>query len=106
MQRTVIAGGRVLSMDDAGSVFDPGAVVFEGATLTYVGMLADVALGSSDHVVGASDHLVIPGLVNAHTHAVMTLGRGLGDDLPRGEWMPRFADFADGLSLPALRAST
>ena len=37
--------------------------------------------------VALSSHLVIPGLINAHTHAAMTLLRGVGDDLPLGRWL-------------------
>ena len=33
------------------------------------------------------DHLLIPGLVNAHTHAAMTLFRGYADDIPLGQWL-------------------
>ena len=36
-----------------------------------------------------SEHLLIPGLVNAHTHAAMTLFRGLADDMPLEEWLGR-----------------
>jgi 5-methylthioadenosine/S-adenosylhomocysteine deaminase len=38
-------------------------------------------------VVHLDDHLVIPGLVNAHTHAAMSLFRGLADDLPLEVWL-------------------
>ena len=40
-----------------------------------------------EHELG--QHLLIPGLVNAHTHAAMTLLRGLADDLPLDEWLNR-----------------
>ncbi|MBK1717978.1 TRZ/ATZ family hydrolase [Thiocystis violacea] len=41
----------------------------------------------AQRVVELPDHLLIPGLVNAHTHAPMTLMRGLADDLPLMTWM-------------------
>lgn len=41
----------------------------------------------ADMVIDAAGDLVLPGLVNAHTHAAMTLFRGLGDDLPLEEWL-------------------
>ncbi len=41
----------------------------------------------ADEVVDAAGDVLLPGLVNAHTHAAMTLFRGLGDDLPLEEWL-------------------
>ena len=41
----------------------------------------------SEHVQTLPHHLVLPGLVNAHTHAAMTLFRGFADDLPLMEWL-------------------
>jgi len=40
-----------------------------------------------DEVVGADGHLLCPPMVNAHTHAAMTLFRGFGDDMPLMEWL-------------------
>jgi len=40
-----------------------------------------------DMLVERPDHVLIPGLVNAHTHAAMTLLRGLADDLPLQQWL-------------------
>lgn len=42
---------------------------------------------TADTVHDLGDHLLIPGLINAHTHAAMTLMRGLADDLPLMEWL-------------------
>jgi 5-methylthioadenosine/S-adenosylhomocysteine deaminase len=41
----------------------------------------------ADHVIERGDHVLIPGLVNAHTHAAMSLLRGLADDLPLMDWL-------------------
>ncbi|HCR78809.1 MAG TPA: TRZ/ATZ family hydrolase, partial [Alcanivorax sp.] len=41
----------------------------------------------ADEVVELGNHLLIPGLVNAHTHAAMNLFRGLADDLPLMTWL-------------------
>jgi 5-methylthioadenosine/S-adenosylhomocysteine deaminase len=43
--------------------------------------------GDADRVLDASDSLVLPGMVNAHTHASMSLLRGYADDLPLGTWL-------------------
>lgn len=42
---------------------------------------------SPRHHFVLNHHLVIPGLINAHTHAAMTLMRGIADDLPLLEWL-------------------
>lgn len=43
----------------------------------------------ADHVQSLDGHLLVPGFVNAHTHAAMSLFRGLADDLPLDEWLQR-----------------
>ena len=47
----------------------------------------DVAPRADDEVVAAEGTALVPGLVNGHTHAAMTLFRGYGDDLPLLEWL-------------------
>jgi len=44
---------------------------------------------SSDHVIDGSNSIIMPGLINAHTHAAMSLFRGYADDLPLKEWLER-----------------
>jgi len=52
------------------------------------GRIAEVGeVEDADRIVDASGSLVVPGLVNAHTHASMTLLRGYADDLPLGTWL-------------------
>lgn len=46
-----------------------------------------VAQQAGDEVLDAAGALLLPGLVNGHTHAAMTLFRGYGDDLPLMEWL-------------------
>ncbi|MGH2986875.1 MAG: amidohydrolase family protein, partial [Solirubrobacterales bacterium] len=44
---------------------------------------------AGDEVIDAAGLALIPGLVNAHTHAAMTLFRGYADDLPLMEWLQK-----------------
>jgi 5-methylthioadenosine/S-adenosylhomocysteine deaminase len=48
---------------------------------------ADVVAEAGDDVLDASGGVLLPGLVNGHTHAAMTLFRGYGDDLPLMQWL-------------------
>lgn len=60
-----------------------GDLRIEDGRITHVGEAPQHA----DEVIDADGDLVLPGLVNLHTHAAMTLLRGLGDDLPLEEWL-------------------
>lgn len=66
------------------------AVVIRGDTIAD---LLPVALAEqkwqADNTLNLDRHLVIPGLINAHTHAAMNLFRGLADDLPLMAWLER-----------------
>jgi 5-methylthioadenosine/S-adenosylhomocysteine deaminase len=82
MPQLCAAGGRVLHPD--GSVTDAD-VLFDSA-----GEIVDVGpalAGRADEVLDATDAVVVPGLVNAHTHAAMTLLRGYADDKPLDAWL-------------------
>src|SRR5215208_6425218 len=57
----------------------------ENGTIAAIG--SDVRPESGDEVIDAAGMALVPGLVNAHTHAAMTLFRGYADDLPLMEWL-------------------
>ena len=57
----------------------------EGARIAAI--RADVEAGPADEVIDAAGLALVPGLVNGHTHAAMTLFRGFADDLPLMEWL-------------------
>jgi 5-methylthioadenosine/S-adenosylhomocysteine deaminase len=59
----------------------------EGDTIAALG--PDIAPETGDQVIDAAGMALLPGLVNAHTHAGMTLFRGYADDLPLMEWLER-----------------
>jgi len=83
----LLVNGMVLTLDDQNRRFDRGAVAVRGSEIVAAGpseSLSDVKAVRTMDVEGC---LVMPGLVNAHTHAAMTLFRGLADDLPLMEWL-------------------
>jgi 5-methylthioadenosine/S-adenosylhomocysteine deaminase len=88
---TIVTGGIVVTVDGARNVFDPGAVAVDGPSIVAVGPAADIAARfSAREQVDASGSVVIPGLINTHTHAPMVLYRGLADDLPLQEWLEKY----------------
>ena len=73
-----------------GSVLTPEMTVERADVLADQGTGDILAVGdvpAGDESLDASDGLVIPGLVNAHTHLAMTLLRGYADDKPLGNWL-------------------
>ena len=84
--RLLIDGGTVVVMDEAGTVLEGGAVLVEGDRISAV-LEAATPRPAGVPVLDATGHLVIPGLVNTHGHAAMSLLRGLADDLPLMTWL-------------------
>ncbi len=69
-------------------VIDDGAVAFDDDGIRAIGTAQDVLDRYPDvPVESLADHVLMPGMVNAHTHAAMTLLRGHGDDLPLMSWL-------------------
>lgn len=85
----LIEGGMVVVMDDAGTILDGGAVLIKG---DRIAALLEPGAPRPAHVqvIDAAGHLVIPGLVNTHGHAAMSLLRGLADDLPLMTWLEEY----------------
>lgn len=95
---TVIRARYVVTMDAGYRVIENGAVRVEGARITHAGSRAEVpATGAT--VIDAGDSIVMPGLINAHTHAPMSLFRGVADDLPLNEWLEKFIFPAEARNL-------
>jgi 5-methylthioadenosine/S-adenosylhomocysteine deaminase len=87
----VVTGGIVVTVDGAGRVLSPGAVAIDGRDI--VGIDApDVIAARFDpkESIDATGQVVMPGLVNTHTHAPMVLYRGLADDLALMEWLQKY----------------
>jgi 5-methylthioadenosine/S-adenosylhomocysteine deaminase len=76
-----------VSLAVTGAVLDREAVGLraEDGLITELG--PEVAPRPADEVVDAGGAPLVPGLVNGHTHAAMTLFRGYGDDLPLMQWL-------------------
>jgi 5-methylthioadenosine/S-adenosylhomocysteine deaminase len=86
MADIIIKNAYVLTMDpDAGDLKN-GTVVIEGGKITEIG---EKTKEHAETVIDAKGSVVMPGLVNTHTHAAMTLFRGYADDLQLAEWLEK-----------------
>lgn len=85
----LINGGTILTMDAQNSVIKNGVLGIKEETISYIGGDTDKEIWAK-RVVDAKGGLVLPGLINGHTHAAMSLFRGLADDLPLMEWLNHY----------------
>ncbi len=85
----LIRNGTLLIMDKDGSTIDGGYVSMRGDSITGLGSGNGNGI-KAKKLIDAGGGLVLPGLVNSHTHAAMTLFRGLADDLPLMEWLTNY----------------
>jgi 5-methylthioadenosine/S-adenosylhomocysteine deaminase len=87
----VITGGGVVTMDPARRILSPGAVAIDGRDIVAVGTPEDVARQfAGAETIDAAGAIVLPGLVNTHTHAPMVMYRGLADDLALMDWLQKY----------------
>lgn len=85
---TLIHARWVVPVEPDGAVYEHHAVAVRGGRLVELLPARDAAARyTADQTVHLERHVLIPGLVNAHTHAPMSLFRGLADDLPLMDWL-------------------
>lgn len=84
----LLTGGYVVTMDDDLTAFPNGAMAIDGDNIVALGPAEDIARQiKAAETVDCSEQVIMPGLVNAHTHVPMTLLRGLNDDLRLDVWL-------------------
>lgn len=84
----LLSNAVVLTMDGKLNQYDPGAVAVKGDSIIAVGPEAEVKREySAKETLDCRNRILMPGLVNAHTHVPMTLLRGLADDLRLDVWL-------------------
>jgi len=87
----IVTGATVLTQNDTRQVFSPGAVAINGPDIVDVGALTDITTRfSAAQTIDARDQVVLPGLINTHTHAPMVMFRGLADDLALMDWLQKY----------------
>ena len=85
----MIKNGTILTMDRENSILEDNFLCIQGDTISHINADGE---GSFEAMitVDAKGGLILPGLINGHTHAAMSLFRGLADDLPLMEWLNNY----------------
>jgi 5-methylthioadenosine/S-adenosylhomocysteine deaminase len=87
----LISGGRILVMDEKDTVIQNGTIAVKGEYIIAVGEKETIENQYvSREILNAAGFLVMPGLINCHTHAPMTFFRGLADDLELMDWLHNY----------------
>src|SRR5215510_9242263 len=87
----ILSGGTVVTMDPGNRVIANGAVAIDGTDIVGVDTAASIAKQfRGRETINSTGQIVLPGLINTHTHAAMVLFRGLADDLALSEWLNKY----------------
>ena len=85
---TILKNAIILSMNQNYDIFDPGAIAIDGDKIVAVGHQNEIlSQYEANEVIDCGKKVLMPGLVNTHTHIPMTLLRGLSDDLRLDVWL-------------------
>jgi len=87
----LVSGRYLATMDHDDRILEQGALLIRGHTIADIGPADDLAARYPGAERVAEPHgLIMPGLVNVHTHAAMSCFRGLADDLPLMQWLQEY----------------
>ena len=87
----VVTGGTVITQNAAHRILTPGAVAIDGTDIVDVDTPAAIAATyQAVETIDARDQIVLPGLINTHSHAPMVMYRGLADDLALMDWLQKY----------------
>src|SRR4051794_13759196 len=87
----VVTGGTVLTQNASHQILTPGAVAIEGTDIVDVDTPAAIAAKyQAVETIDARTQIVLPGLINTHSHAPMVMYRGLADDLALMDWLTKY----------------
>jgi 5-methylthioadenosine/S-adenosylhomocysteine deaminase len=87
----LVLNGTLVTMDKDHRIIQDAGIAVEHGRIVAVGSSADIVrMYSAPTRVDATGKIIIPGLINGHTHIPMTLFRGLADDLDLQEWLTKY----------------
>jgi 5-methylthioadenosine/S-adenosylhomocysteine deaminase len=87
----IVLGGTVVTMDNTRRIIEDGAVAVTRGQIVAVGSRAEIQKSYfAREMIDAGGRIIIPGLINGHTHIPMTLFRGLADDLDLQDWLTKY----------------
>ncbi len=87
----ILHNGTIITMNSDLDVIENGVVCIKNGELVKIESLKnDLSLPEAETTIDAQGGIIMPGLVNTHTHLPMSLFRGLADDLPLSVWLNEY----------------
>lgn len=105
----ILSGGTFVTMDGHWRVIDDGALAIADGRIIALGKQEEIERQyRARETLSTKGKLIVPGLINTHTHVPMTLFRGLADDLQLRDWLENhiFPTEAREVNEPFVRAGT
>jgi len=87
MTSTLFTHGIVVTVNPHRQILPDGAILVDGGKIARIGPSAELAGASAETVIDASGQVILPGLINAHTHTAYYIMRGLGMDRILLDWL-------------------
>ena len=87
----IVGNGIVITVDGNRRILNPGSIAINGTDIVAIDTPANInARFKAADSIDATGKVVMPGLINTHTHAAMVMYRGLGNDLALMEWLQKY----------------
>jgi len=87
----IIEGDYIVSMDANGTVFKDSAIAVADGLIIAIGPVHEISSSySAKNTLAGKNRVVMPGLINGHSHAAMTLLRGVAEDISLLEWLNNY----------------
>lgn len=83
-----IINALILCLDDVDTIIEDGTLLIKDGNIISIGKFSDLEnTYISIKTIHAKNKLLMPGLINTHTHSTMSIFRGFADDLRLEEWL-------------------
>ena len=87
----VVSSGIIITVDGNRRILNPGSIAINGNAIVAIDTPANIAARyQAADTIDATGKVVMPGLINTHTHAAMVMYRGLGNDLALMDWLQKY----------------
>ena len=87
----IIHARTIVTMDDSRRIIENGALAIRGRNIAAIGPRAEIDRNyTAPHILDKPDALIAPGLIDTHTHAPMSLLRGIADDRRLQDWLESY----------------